>query len=192
VNHFEIVSGPISEFELEAHVVERAVAGDASAFAQLANIYRPALTQMAKRYLKDSDDANDVVQETLFKAFRSIHEFKTDRPFKPWLFRICSNCCVDSVRLRRREPRGLEEQDAIPMGGIQVEDQVGGNVLRNQILDAIARLPSKYRNIVLMRHVRQMEVSEIANELKTPEGTIKSWLFRARALLKKDLRPVFG
>jgi RNA polymerase sigma-70 factor (ECF subfamily) len=182
----------LEENQTEGRTIEQAVLGDPAAFARLADAYRPALNQMARRYLKNSDDANDVVQETLFKALRSIHEFDPRRPFKPWLYRICSNCCVDSVRLKRREPQTLDEQDSVPSTALQVDDQVGGNLLRHQLLEAIAHLPSKYRHIVLMRHVRQMEVSEIAQELKTPEGTIKSWLFRARALLKKELTPAFG
>jgi RNA polymerase sigma-70 factor (ECF subfamily) len=51
------------------------------------------------------------------------------------------------------------------------------------------RLPARYREIVMMRHFRQMEVNEIAAEMHRPEGTVKSWLFRARAMLRKDLDP---
>jgi RNA polymerase sigma-70 factor (ECF subfamily) len=175
----------------ENQLIERAILGDEGAFSALSDIYRPILTSMANRLLKNSDDASDVVQETLYKAFRSIGDFKVGRPLKPWLYRICSNCCIDSVRQKRRETTNLEDQEDIPESGIQVDEEVGGNLIRNQLIEAIGRLPARYRIIILMRHFRQMEVSEIATELKTPEGTVKSWLFRARALLKKDLRPAF-
>ena len=57
---------------------------------------------------------------------------------------------------------------------------------------AITRLPDRYREIIVMRHYRHMDVNEIAHELNKPEGTVKSWLFRARALLKKDLTLAMG
>jgi len=60
------------------------------------------------------------------------------------------------------------------------------------VLEAVERLPENYRRIVFMRHFRHIDVNEIAQELKKPEGTIKSWLFRARAMLRKDLQVAFG
>ena len=60
------------------------------------------------------------------------------------------------------------------------------------MVEAIHRLPVKYRKIIFMRHFQHKDVNEIAEELKKPEGTIKSWLFRARALLRKDLRVAMG
>jgi RNA polymerase sigma-70 factor (ECF subfamily) len=67
-----------------------------------------------------------------------------------------------------------------------------GSIRQGQIIEAISRLPEKYREIIVMRHFRHMDVMEIAVALDKPEGTIKSWLFRARALLKKDLTPTLG
>lgn len=71
-------------------------------------------------------------------------------------------------------------------------DRVEGSFQRRQIMDAIGRLPENYRRIILMRHFRHMDVTEIAEALDKPEGTVKSWLFRARVLLKKDLTLALG
>ena len=59
-------------------------------------------------------------------------------------------------------------------------------------MEAIKRLPWRYRQIIMMRHFEHMDVNEIAVQLHKPEGTIKSWLFRARAMLQKDLEPSFA
>jgi len=176
----------------ESHLAERAAAGEIMAFELLSDLFRPVLTCQALRMLRNQEDANDAVQDTLLKAFRALKDFDTDRPLKPWLCRICSNCCVDFVRNRRRETTGLESQEAIPVGGELVDEEATGKIRQSQVLDAIGRLPEKYRRIIMMRHFGHMEVNEIAEELDKPEGTIKSWLFRARALLKKDLRPALG
>jgi RNA polymerase sigma-70 factor, ECF subfamily len=176
----------------ECHLAERAAAGEIMAFELLSDLFRPILMSQALRMLRNQEDANDAVQDTLLKAFRALKDFDTSRPLKPWLCRICSNCCVDHVRNRRKETTGLESQEGIPVGGETVDDEAAGKIRQTQVLDAIARLPEKYRRIILMRHFRHMEVTEIAEELDKPEGTIKSWLFRARALLKKDLRLAMG
>ena len=87
----------------ENHLVQRAVAGESVAFELLADLHRPALYSLAIRMLRNTDDANDAVQEALLKAYRALPDFDVDRPIRPWLCRICSNCCVDAVRNRRKD-----------------------------------------------------------------------------------------
>ncbi len=162
------------------------------AFELLSDIYRPVLLSLALRMLRNADDANDAVQETFLKAFRAIREFDPERPLKPWLCRICANCCVDAVRARRRDGDSLDQHEYMLQDGGEVDDQATGAIRQGQLVEAIGRLPEKYRRIILMRHFKHMDVNEIAAELSKPEGTIKSWLFRARALLKKDLHLAVG
>lgn len=177
----------------ESHLVRRAQAGEIVAFELLADTYRPVLFSLALRMLRNVDDAKDAVQETLVKAFRAIHDFDPERPIKPWLCRICSNCCVDAVRSRRRDADPLDQHEYMLQDESEsLEDRAHGSLRQTAVLDAIGRLPEKYRDIILMRHFRHMDVNEIAAALNKPEGTIKSWLFRARALLKKDLGAAVG
>ena len=171
----------------ESHLIVRAAAGDQAAFELLSDMYRPMLMSLAMRMLRNSDDANDVVQDTLLKAFRAIHDFDPDRPLKPWLCRICSNCCVDAVRSRKRDGDSLDQHEYMLADTSEADGSATGSIQQGQVIEAIERLPDKYRRIIFMRHFRHMDVNEIAEALDKPEGTIKSWLFRARALLKKDL-----
>ncbi len=172
----------------DTHLVLRAQAGERVAFEILADQYRDTLRHHAYRMLRDTDDASDAVQETLVKGLRAIKRFHPGRPVLPWLLRICSNCCVDQIRTRKQRPECLEKFEGVLADGSkgaaeELEERLESEVIRT----AIERLPSRYRDIIWMRHFRDMDVAEIAAALKKPEGTIKSWLFRARALLKKDL-----
>lgn len=177
----------------EQHLIQRAIAGERVAFELLADLYRPALFNLAMRMLRNQEDAHDAVQETLVKGFRAIRDFQPDRPLKPWLFRICSNCCVDSVRHRKRDGGSIENHEyALCDESQDLEEHASGNYRSTAVHDAVQKLPAKYRDIILMRHFRHMDVNEIAMALNKPEGTIKSWLFRARALLKKDLQVALG
>lgn len=177
----------------ESHLIVRAAEGDEIAFELLSDMYRPVLMSLALRMLRNSDDAHDAVQDTLVKAFRAIKDFDPERPLKPWLCRICQNCCVDAVRLRKRAGDPLDQHDyMLADESADVDETASGSIREGQVMDAISRLPEKYRSIIVMRHFRHMDVNEIAIALDRPEGTIKSWLFRARALLKKDLQLAMG
>jgi RNA polymerase sigma-70 factor, ECF subfamily len=177
----------------ESHLIVRAAEGDEVAFELLSDMYRPVLMSLALRMLRNADDAHDAVQDTLVKAYRAIKDFDPERPLKPWLCRICQNCCVDAVRLRRRDGDPLEQHEYMLMDeSSDVNESATGAIREGQVLEAIGRLPEKYRSIIMMRHFRHMDVNEIAAALDRPEGTIKSWLFRARALLKKDLQLAMG
>lgn len=177
----------------ESHLVRRAAMGESVAFELLADLYRPTLYSLALRMLRNSDDAKDAVQEALLKAFRAIRDFDDTRPIRPWLCRICTNCCVDAVRNRRRDGDPLEQHEYMLQDGeASLDERASGSIRQRAVLEAIHRLPEKYRRIIFMRHFKHMDVNEIAEELNKPEGTIKSWLFRARVLLKKDLRVALG
>lgn len=177
----------------ETHLVERAKLGEAVAFEIIADTYRPVLTSLALRMVRNMDDAKDVVQETLVKAFRAIKHFEPDRPLKPWLCRICSNCCIDTVRQKRKDGESLDAHEyALADPSQDLEEKAIRAMRQRLVIEAVSRLPEKYRRIVFMRHFRHMDVNEIADALQKPEGTIKSWLFRARALLKRDLEVSLG
>ena len=143
--------------------------------------------------LRDSEDAEDAVQDTFVKAFRAIGTFESGRPLLPWLMRICSNCCVDIIRGRRNGQESIDKHEhAIFDVDADVEVGVESRLRVEKVREAVSRLPERYRRIIEMRHYSHMDVNEIAQALNTPEGTIKSWLFRARALLKKDLQVALG
>ena len=167
----------------EAHLIERAAQGEVVAFELLADLYRPALLSLATRMLRNSDDAKDAVQESMLKAFRAIGAFDPERPIKPWLCRICANCCVDIVRTRRRNGESLDQHEYMLADGSEdLEQRATGTLRQKAVLEAVGKLPEKYRQIIMMRHMEHMDVTEIAEKLSKPEGTIKS---RIRAGLLK-------
>ncbi|HRJ27518.1 MAG TPA: sigma-70 family RNA polymerase sigma factor [Fimbriimonadaceae bacterium] len=171
----------------DRHLVERAQLGEKVAFELLVDQYRDAVQKHAHRILRDKEDALDAVQDTFLKAMRAIGRFQAGRPVLPWLLRICTNCCVDAIRARKQRPDSIEPIEMTLADDAATADTIlEQRWLQEEVRSALDRLPSRYREILWMRHYRDMEVAEIAEVLKKPEGTIKSWLFRARALLKND------
>lgn len=177
----------------EEMAVRRAQTGERDGLDEIMGNYRAAIRSHALRMLRDADDANDATQETFVKAFKGLKSFDPSRPLLPWLMRICSNCCVDIIRNRRFRPEAIENHEhALFDVTSNVELGVESREDSECVQGAITRLPDRYREIIVMRHYRHMDVNEIACALNKPEGTVKSWLFRARALLKKDLKLAIG
>ncbi len=175
------------------HPVVKASAGDEAALQILLENYRPILQQIAYRQLRNSEDANDAVQETLLRAFRALPTFDAARCIKPWLCRICHNCCIDILRARKLLGEPIESHElTLADPRVDIAELAEGEAENQLVMEAINRLPDPYRDIIVMRHFRHMEVNEIADRLNAPEGTVKSWLFRARTLLRKDLAPMFA
>lgn len=177
----------------EDHLVSGAKSGDLVAMELIADRYRNQIRGHALRMLRDQEDAEDAVQDTFVKAFRGIRTFEQGRPLLPWLMRICSNCCVDILRSRRPLEDTIDSHEhTLSDARADVEEGVDANFRGQRVREAVSRLPERYRRIIEMRHFGHMDVIEIARALNAPEGTIKSWLFRARAILKKELQVAFS
>lgn len=177
----------------ESHLIQRAADGDLVAFELLEDLYRPSLMQVAWKVLRNQEDAHDAVQDTMVKAFRSLPDFDPNRPIKPWLCRICTNCAVDMLRHRQKGADSIDDVEYyLADDRVDIEQSTSDAADWQTVRAAIDRLPAQYRDIVMMRHVDDLDVDEIAERLDKPSGTIKSWLFRARALLRKELQPVYS
>jgi RNA polymerase sigma-70 factor (ECF subfamily) len=177
----------------ESHLVMRAQEGEAIAFEMLADLHRHDMRSLAMRILRDADDANDAVQDALVKAFRGLRGFKAGRPVLPWLLRICSNCCFDLLRSRRAPCENIERFEfTLRDESQEIAAGAEAKATGAEVREAVDRLPDRYRDVIMMRHFRHMEVGEIATALDKPEGTVKSWLFRARAMLRAQLQVSLG
>jgi RNA polymerase sigma-70 factor (ECF subfamily) len=177
--------------ESDLPLIQRAMKGHQESFEALFEPFRDHLLRQALRKLRNHDDARDAVQETAVRAWRGLRTFRPDQPMRPWLQRICRNVCVDAIRSRKGDAEELgDREETLRDPGADLCRLAETSELSDQIRRAIGRLPLTYRRVVRMRHLEEMEVLEIAERLQKPEGTIKSWLFRARELLRKELEPL--
>lgn len=160
---------------------------ETSAFTEnLLISYVPNLHKIAFGILRNRDDAADAVQETLLRALRASHTLDSSRPLGPWLRTICANVCRDVLRSGKRvtEPVCIHNETlAAPQ---LLEDEVIYRCSSAAMWTALNRLPSNYRDILLMRVVDDMDIADIARQMDRPEGTIKCWMHRARTMLAHD------
>jgi RNA polymerase sigma-70 factor (ECF subfamily) len=188
----------------EAVLVSKLRARDEKAFETLLRLYMAQLLRVARRFLKNEEDARDAVQETFVAAFRSIDRFKEGSKLSTWLHRIVVNASLMKLRSRRRHPE--EEIDALlprfAADGHQVEDSVDWKMsaedmvqreeTRELVRKSIDRLPESYRVVLLMRDIEEMSTEETAEVLGITPTAVKVRLHRARQALRtvldKELR----
>ncbi|HZQ97680.1 MAG TPA: sigma-70 family RNA polymerase sigma factor [Chloroflexota bacterium] len=178
----------------DEELATRAARGDASAFETLVLRYQRPLINFAYRMLGDADDAADVAQQTLVQAYVHLPRARLDLPFRPWLYRIARNRCID--RLRERRAIALPddaEDDASAVAEIPDPDPLPDELLEREDLQrllaaAIGELPERYRAVVTMRYVTDLTFAEIGQSLGIPENTVKTFFQRAKAKLRHRLR----
>ncbi|MFC5289482.1 RNA polymerase sigma factor [Actinokineospora guangxiensis] len=159
--------------------------GDAAAYAELVRAHAgPALR--AARLFGAGADAEDVVQESLVKAYRALGRFRQGAPFRPWLLRIVANETRNLVRSRGR--RGATEAAAArPESVIDPAASAADRARRAELLSAIAALPERHRQVVTCRYLLDLDERETATVLGWPRGTVKSRLSRALKTLRAEL-----
>lgn len=150
------------------------------AFVETIANLRPDLHRYCTRMTGSVMDGEDIVQETLFQAYRKLDTFDDTRPLKPWLFQIAHNRCIDF--LRRRKVR-MEAETAAMEPGIVEAHQPAGPVLSRAVEHLVTTLPPKERACVLLKDVFDYSLEEIADLVGSTEGGVKAALNRGRAKL---------
>jgi RNA polymerase sigma-70 factor (ECF subfamily) len=157
-----------------------------------------ALYGAAMRYTRSSDDANDLVQETLFKAWRSYESFTEGTNCKAWLFRILTNTFINKYRRSHKERDIVEgkgqlgaEHELVHIPSKQrfldPEGALADGALADEVQAALAALPVDFRTVVVLSDIEGFAYKEVADIAGIPVGTVMSRLFRGRRLLQEAL-----
>lgn len=167
---------------------ERRARFDAEALAQLDALYSFAL-----KLTRGRDEAEDLVSDTLLRAFQRWEQYRLGTNIRAWLFTILYHAFVSRKRrIDAREVQPLEDEEGRevfePVGDADPEGTFFDSFVDQEIVSAIEALPDEYRAAVVMSDLHGLRYGEIAQVLGVPEGTIKSRLFRGRRLLQAQLR----
>lgn len=173
-------------------LVKRAREGDTDAFGQLVKRYEERILRLVRGMVPEAD-MQDVAQEAFLKAFRKLDSFDGRSSFYTWIYRISANTAMDWRKKERRRrhaplPEGSEGEDLLPGRGPGPATQVTRRELGDLIESAIAALPPKYHEIVVLRETQGLSYEEIAQTLGISKGTVESRLFRARERLREKLK----
>jgi RNA polymerase sigma-70 factor (ECF subfamily) len=160
----------------ERRLIDRSAAGDQEAFRQLVLRYHRLVINVAYRALGELALAEDVAQDVFIKVYRALPGYRHDKPFKHWLHRVAGNAVTDALR-RRRPIVSLDamEQPIVSREG-DPQDISARHDLQRAVRDAIASLPSHYRDTIALQAFGELSYDEIAKTLDIPLGTVMSRL----------------
>ena len=197
-------------------LLSRLQSGDERALAELADAYGTKIYQLAFRYLRNKEDAEEVTQDVLFKVYRKVGEFRGDAALSSWIYRITFNAAMSRVRTAQfqrsqEEDRQMAADDGDSSSPSQLDiadwsnmadERVLRSQLRRRVLRAILALPAIYRAPVMLRDIQGMSTEEASAMLRVKDQTLKSRLHRGRLILRKQLadfaggltmhRPIYG
>jgi len=190
----QIKSPESQEEDFEA--VRRVLAGDNSGFEVLQKKYNRIITSLIRRMIRNEEDVRDLTQDTFIKAYNAISSFQFGYSFSSWIYKIASNTCIDFLRKKRLTEVSLnqktnsdeeyeieiEDKDYMPDISLITDEKL------NALRDAIEKLPDNYKEIIKLRHEKEMDYADIAETLDIPLGTVKAHLFRARKQLFTQLK----
>jgi len=158
--------------------------------------YMSAMYNFALRMTANEEDAQDLVQETLLKAYRFFDSFEKGTNCKAWLFRILKNSFINKYRKTSKEPNKIDydevkeffnsvKDDTVDPNDL--ESQLFGELLDDEITAALQSIPPDFRTVVILCDMEGMTYEEIADTVGCPVGTVRSRLHRGRNLLKDAL-----
>jgi len=153
-------------------------------FEAEALVHLDALFRVALRFVGNAADADDLVQDTLFRAYQAWDQFARGTNAKAWLITILRHQFIDAYH---REARRRQTLSSAPPPSDDAHVPFFDDLVDDQVVHAIDALPLTYREVVVLRDIEDLHYAEVATVLGVPVGTVRSRLFRARAILQKKL-----
>lgn len=167
-------------------------------FSELINPHLSSLYSTALRMTRNQNDAEDLVQDTLFKAFRALEQYQRNTNFRAWVFRILVNTFITAYRKAIKQPQKVSYDDmeefflykrldeTVALQETSKEEFIE-NIFDDDVKEALESLPYQFRLVVLLCDVEGFSYNEIANIIEAPLGTVMSRLYRGRKLLQRYL-----
>jgi RNA polymerase sigma-70 factor (ECF subfamily) len=167
----------------DAELADAVLNGDRSAFAHLVRRYERPVRAVATNILGDKDAADNAAQETFIKAYEKLGSLRSPAAFGPWLLKIARRCALDAVRRKRK---------TVPLDSLEYTEAVTGNgqldEAKQELLNAVVRLPGAERQVVMLRYFHQCSVRQVADVCGRSVGTVTKQLSRAHGRLRNMLK----
>ncbi len=189
----------------DRQLIGRMQAGDGTAVAELASTYGPRIHQLALRYVKNWEDAEEVTQDVLMKVHRKIDAFRGDAALSSWIYRITFNTAMSRLRSSRTsrftevhnsETNSFEESERAPAEPADwsslADDHMMRAQMRERLIASLKHVPAVYRVPVILRDIQGLTTEEASAVLQIKTQTLKSRLHRGRLMLREALADFAG
>lgn len=179
----------------DTYLVKRSQDGDRKSFELLIIKYQRRIFNVIYKVVRDRDAVEDLAQETFLNAFKSIKRFKGGSSFYTWIYRIAVNVSINYISKRKKAvfvDEGIMETEVVSDIMANAVDSPERNVQGREFADATSRaiekIPPDIRTAIILREYEDLSYEEIAEVTDSPIGTVRSRIFRGRAMLKEMLK----
>lgn len=174
--------------ETDEQIAKRVQEGETEAFGVLVDRYHAKLDRYARKFVRDSDESKDIVQEVFIKAYENIQSFDATRRFSPWIYRIAHNEFVNAIKKRSRGPVfGMDFDVVFPhlVANESAEERALERDLRRELDACLDELDPKYREPLVLYYYEGLSYKDMADILRIPTSTVGVRLARGKAMLQK-------
>ena len=188
------VSGTLSNNDQQ--IIDEVLAGKVASFEVLVRKYQDRLFNALVHVTSDKHEAEEVVQDAMFKAYSKLSTFKGNSQFYTWLYRIAFNLAISKKRKKKPKVSLDEMQSAVgldpegdaapPTQTIELEERAG------QVQSALSKLGEEFRTVLVLREMEDCDYETISSMLEIPVGTVRSRLHRARSMMRELLKESIG
>jgi len=182
----------------DEELIQRFQEGDQYAFDLIVHRYKDALFNFTYRYLGNSQEAEDVVQETFLRIFRNRFAYRQIAKFSTWIYTIAGNLAKTELRKRKRRRQVYTSDMGFDYKEFEIVDtkadterDVDSMLTEKLIQAAIDKLPERFRKVILLVDVQELSYEEVSKIMRVPLGTVKSRVNRARLKLQGMLQELF-
>lgn len=182
----------------EITLIQAALDGDENAFQKLFEQNRQRIFGLAFRYVKNREDAEDILQDTFIKAYHSLGRFKMEggNSFSSWIYRIGINASIDLLRKHRPMKENNADYDKLEnlaghAPGFDPEKAGRDRDIQARVNASLQRLTARQRMIFILKHYQEMSTAEIAEYMSCSEGSVKKQLFRAVFVVRAHFKRYF-
>jgi RNA polymerase sigma-70 factor (ECF subfamily) len=190
-----LYAGAVDRTLTDEQLAAKAREGDTAAMEELYLRYRQPVFRIVYRSTRNTDEAEDIVQEVFLKAFERLHTFRERSRFSTWLMRIALNLCTDRARMRQRRQELLEREADHKLAWCHPDapdpmETAQQNAFHEAFYTALNQLPEHHRQLIILRDLEEMDYEAIAHILGTSVGAVKLRVMRARRAFKAKLEPL--
>jgi RNA polymerase sigma-70 factor, ECF subfamily len=175
----------------DGELIALAASGRGDSFEELIRRYQRPITSYVFRLIGDRESALDVTQEVFIKVYNSLAKYNAEYKFSTWLYRIAHNAAIDHLRRNSVVTQSLESENSDGQYEFQIESRSSSpeqdrqrSEWRTELTSVVRCLPPAYRELIFLRHGRDLSYDEIAEVTGLPLGTVKNRLFRAREMMR--------
>jgi RNA polymerase sigma-70 factor (ECF subfamily) len=171
----------------DEEITAKVQSGDLESFSFLVERYEKKLKRYARKFLANPEDINDIAQEIFIKAYVNIKSFDIEKKFSPWIYRIAHNELVNLLKKKEKNPLLFFDADTLfphPVSKEETDRKTQSDEIKKLLDKCLNRIPSKYREPLLLFYMEELSYNEIAEVMRVPISTVGVRLKRGKRMLK--------